>query len=353
MNKKKIQLDIDPRYNIMNMQDKYMNPDNTIRFVATDTTDLESISLKLYFKGRASDRVFYSQNNDPTFTNSINECKNHKIINNRLYSKPMVNMEPINLEKDKPIFDDILVPRCLTQPDSGNLKTAYINIYSLPEGTRLDKKCLKGLELNKQNSCLPYVRTITTGLLHALKLFNMGSSFYRHGNIFPHNIYFNIKKDAQRVFLDNMLYDSNKYDDINQKPFRRDMHMMADSLISFITGSPTNPLKEPLRSTFEIYHGIKRYLWDNFIDLPLKSSAINMQSNMKEGNGKCVTKAEWEFKLLKSVFNFIYRLKCTGTDPYNQFMDIDQALHHDFITSGMEVGPTAVGEQWDSSPADY
>ena len=128
MNKKKIQLDIDPRYNIMNMQDKYMNPDNTIRFVATDTTDLESISLKLYFKGRASDRVFYSQNDDPTFTNSINECKNHKIINNRLYSKPMVNMEPINLEKDKPIFDDILVPRCLTQPDSGNLKTAYINI---------------------------------------------------------------------------------------------------------------------------------------------------------------------------------------------------------------------------------
>ena len=353
MNKKSIQLEIDPRYQLMKMQDDYMNPDNTLRFVATDSTDLESVSLKLYFKGTASDRVFYSQNNDPTFTNSINDCKNYKVINNRLYNKPVVNNEPIDDKKDKAIFDDLRVPRCLTIPDNGNLKTNYINVFSLPEGTRLDRKCLKGESLTKQNSCMSYIRTISIGLLHGLKVLNMGNSFYRHGNIFPHNIYLNIKNDAQRVFLDNMLYDNNKYDDINQKPFRRDMNMMADTLVSILTGTATNILKEPVRSTFEIYHTIKKYLWDNNIDLSLKSSSINMASSIKEGSGKCLTRAEMEFKLQKTVFNFIYRLKCTGIDPNNQFMDIDQALNHEFITSGSLVGPTAPGEQWDSLPADY
>jgi hypothetical protein len=336
----------------MKTQDDFMNPDNTIRFIASDSTDLESVSLKLYFKGKPSNGNFYKQNEDPTFINSVNECKNHKVISNRLYNKASSNAAAID-EKDQPIYEDIKVPRCLTVPDMGNLETNYINIMSLPEGKPLDHKCLKGDNLNKGNSCITYMRTISSGLLHALKIFNMGNSYFRHANIYPHNVYLLIKNDTQRVFLDNMLYDSNKYDDISQKPFRRDMNLMADTLLQLITGTNSTVVKEPIQSTFKLYHSIRKYIWDNSIDLSMKSAAINFPSNLKEGNGKCITMTEFEFKLQKSIFNFIYRLKCTGVDKYNQFMDIDQALGHEFITSGLLTGPKAPGEQWDTLPADY
>jgi hypothetical protein len=337
----------------MRPQDEFMNSDNTLRFIAVDTTDLESVSIKMYFKGRPSSGNFYSQNDDPTFADSINECKNHKIINNRLYNKAVTNLQPINDQKDVPIFSDIKLPKCLTVADNGSLKTSYVNVFSLPEGSRLDQKCLKGDELNKSNSCLSYIRIISTGLLHSLKIFNMGNSFYRHGNIFPHNIYLLVKNDTQRIFLDNMLYDSNKYDDISQKPFKRDMNLMGDTLIQLLTGTSQEVVKAPIKSTFHLYHSIRKYFVDNNIDISLKSAAINMGNNLKEGNGKCVTMSEYEFKLQKSIFNFIYRLKCTGTEPSNQFMDLDQALKHDFIASVSETGPKAPGEQWDSLPSDY
>ncbi len=337
----------------MRPQDEFMNSDNTFRFIAIDSTDLESVSLKMYFKGTPSSGVFFSQNDDPTFKDSINECKNHKVINNRLYNKAATNIQPINDLTDISVFPDIKLPKCLSVPDNGSLKTSYVNIFSLPEGTRLDHKCLKEDELNKSNSCLSYMRIISSGLLHALKIYNMGNAFFRHGNIFPHNIYLLVQNDTQRIYLDNMLYDSNKYDDIAQKPFRRDMNLMGDTLIKLITGTAVDIVTAPIKSTFHLYHTIRKFIWDNSIDLSLKSAAINMGSNLKEGNGKCVTMSEFEFKLQKSVFNFIYRLKCTGIDPYNQFMDIDQALKHDFLASALEVGPKAPGEQWDSLPADY
>ena len=337
----------------MKPQDDFMNSDNTIRFIAIDTTDLESVSLKMYFKGSPSSGMFYSQNGDPTFQDSVNECKNHNTINNRLYNKAATNIQPINDLKDTPIYQDIKLPKCLTTKDLGGLKTSYVNVFSLPEGARLDHKCLKEDELNKSNSCLSYLRIISSGLIHELDVFNTGNNFYRHGNIFPHNVYLLVKNDTQRIFLDNMLYDSNKYDDINQKPFRRDMNLMADTLIKLITGTAKEVVMMPIKSTFHLYHSIRKYIVDNSIDLSLKSAAINMGNNLKEGNGKCVTMSEFEFKLQKSVFNFIYRLKCTGVEKPDQFMDINQALKHEFLSSVSQTGPTAPGEQWDSLPADY
>ena len=330
-----------------------MNPDNTVRFVGVDTTNLDSVGIKLYLKGSPSQGSFYSQNSDPTFQDSIKECVNNKIIINRLYNKPATFQGAIDERKESPQWPDIKLPRCITTPDNGKLKTNYINIFTLPEGTRLDRKCFKEEKLTKHNSCLPYLRLISSGLLHALKAMNMGNSYYRHGNIFPHNIFLLLRNDTERVFLDNMLYESNKYDDISQKPFKRDFNMMGDALIQMLTGTRKKIVKGPIKSTFELYHTIRKYFYDNTFEVSLKSAAINSALNIKEGNGKCITKTEFDFKLQKSLFNFIYRLKCTGVTPFNQFMDIDQALNHSFLTSGLQTGPKAPGEQWDSLPADY
>jgi hypothetical protein len=332
-----------------------INPDKTLRFVATDTTDQESVSLKLYFKDQPINKVFYSQNEDPTFENSRDDCKINKIINDRLYDRSAAYAKKTtDQQTGKAKYNDIKMPTCITVPDNGQLKTNYINVYTLPEGVRLDSKCMKGEYLNKGNSCLSYLRIISSGLLHAIKILNMGTTFYRHGNIFPHNTYLLVKNDTQRVFLDNMLYDNNKYSDISQKPFRRDFNMMADTLIDVLTGTNKTVVQEPVKSTFDLFMNIKKYFVDNSLDISLKSAAINMIGNhLKEGNGKMVTRAEFEFKLKKSVFNFIYRLKCTGTNPYNQFDSIEDALKHEFITSGALTGAMAPGEQWDSLPADF
>lgn len=324
-----------------------MNQDNTVRFTATDTTDMDSYSLKLYFKGKASEGKFYAQEPDPTFTSSISDCKNYRVINNRLYDKPAKYDKPITVN-DKPLYDDIKLPQCVTVPDNGSLKTNYINVFTLPEGVRLDKKCLKGDMLTKQNSCIPFLRNIGSGILHALKVLNMGTSFFKHGNVFPHNMYLLVKNDTQRVFLDNMLFDNNKYDDISQKPFKSDMNMLGDAFIKLLTGTEKIVVKD-VTSTFEVYHSIKKYFMESNININLKSSALNSPSNIKEGNGKCITKAELDYKLQKSIFNFIYRLKCTGTNPVNQFIDIDQAINHDFIKSAAKQG----ADSWDSLPADY
>lgn len=326
--------------------DDYLSIDKSLRFIATDTTNSDSIALKLYFKGNPGQANFFAQNTDPNFKVSINECRNVKIITNRLYNKPASYAKAIDPLKDSPIFDDIKLPECLSVPDSGSLKTAYINLFNLPEGERLDKKCLLGNGLNNQNSCLPYLKMIAGSVMHGLKVLNMGNSFFKHGNIATYNLFLLIKNDTNRVYLDNMLYENNKYDDINQKPFKADMNMFADTMIQLLTGSNSTVIKEPLTSTFDLYHQVKMYFINNNIDVALKSSAINMSNNIKEGSGKCVTKAEFDYKLQKSIFNFIYRLKCTGTSPTNQFMDIDQALNHDFLKSASD-------ENWDSLPADY
>ncbi len=85
MSRKEVQGLIDPRYVIMRPQDEYANPDSTLRFIATDTVNLESVSLKLYFKSHPFNKVFYSQDADPTFENSRDDCKMNQVIYKRLF----------------------------------------------------------------------------------------------------------------------------------------------------------------------------------------------------------------------------------------------------------------------------
>jgi hypothetical protein len=351
--KKKVQGDIDPRYNLLRLEDDFMNGDNSVRFVATDTTDLDTYTVKLYLKGTPTDGKFYNQNDDSSFKDSLDDCRNHKIVMNRLYNKPATNVNPINYKTETPIYTDIKLPACVTQKDSGGLKTDYLNIFTMADGERLDKKCLKGLELSKGNTCLPYLRLIVNGVLHAIKLYNMGNVFFKHGNIGLQNIFLLMKNDAEYVFLDNMLYDSTKYDDINNKPFKHDFNQLGDALIQLITGTHEPIIQEPLKSTFDLYHQIKTYFEINNLNVNINSAALNMGNLGKDSGGKPMTKSEYEYKLQKSVFNFIYRLKCTGINPANQFQDIDQALNHDFIKAAQQTGPDSPGEKWDTLPSDF
>lgn len=352
ISKKQIQMNVDPRYVVMRQMDDYMNIDNTIRFVATDTTDLESYALKLYFKGEAINGGFYSQVDDPSFQSSIDDCKTHKILMNRLYNRATINTLPINYKKEEPVYDDINLPKCVSISEEGVSKTYYKNIFTLPEGEKLSEKCLKGSDLNKLNSCFPYLRLVARGVLHAIKLLNKGNTYYKHGNISPANVYLLIKNDTQRVFLDNMLYENTKYDDVTKKPFKNDMNALGDTLIKVLFGTKSPNVTEPITSAFDLYHQVKKYFEKNNIDISIQSAALNI-NGLRSNDGKTMTRAEYEYKLQKSIFNFVYRLKCTGTSPTNQFMDIEQALNHDFIKSGFAKGNTAPGETWESMPADY
>jgi hypothetical protein len=94
---------------------------------------------------------------------------------------------------------------------------------------------------------------------------------------------------------------------------------------------------------------VQKYFQQNAIDINLNTAALNFSTNVNSDSGKLITKAEIDYLLNKSIFNFIFRLKCNQTQ---QFINIDQALEHDFIKS---LSPTNQQIPTDSinTPADY
>ena len=60
--------------------------------------------------------------------------------------------------------------------------------------------------------------------------------------------------------------------------------------------------------------------------------------------------AEYEFKLHKSIFNFIFRLKCSD-NPNDQFMDLNQVSEHEFMKDANENKLQM--DNWVLEPADY
>jgi hypothetical protein len=346
-----MQKQIDSRYTIRRIQDSMINEDNTLRFVVTDTNDMESYSLKLYMKGDQKKKEIYK--NQDNFISGQKDCANNRVIINRLYGLPLSSTESIT-NKIKPKLEHILFPICHSKPSTKNKNGYLVNIMSLPEGLRLDKKCLKYHELNKANSCIPFVKLVAKGLLNAIHILNMGQNFFRHGNIYPHNIYLFTKGPEKSIYLDNMLIDGTKYDDITHKPFRDDFNMMADTLLNLVTGTNENVLIDQdtknsitITGAYDIYHAVKSYFKKHNIYINLISKDLNiMGDTFKEG--KALSKAEIEYRLKDSLFNFIYRLKCVGMTPSDQFVEISQAQQHRFI-----IGMDTDVEQWDSLPSDY
>ena len=332
-----------------------INADNTVRFYVMDTTTKETMIMKLYFKGDPENRKFYQESEDPSFRDSVEECKDSKIITNRIFNKTITNTEAIVEGKDNTINANFEMTRCLTGSGSSGSNTAFFTIFSVPVGEKLSTKCLHDTQLNKDNSCAHYLKLISVGLLNGIKILNSGRNFYKHGNIRPHNIYLYVKNDTQKIFLDNMIYDKNVYDNMNDRPFKFDFNMLGETLLQLLTGTTKTEnviLKMP-DSTFQIYYQIRRYFLKYSIDVNLKVAALNIEGGILDYLGKCVTRAEYEYKLQKSIFNFIYRLKCSGTNPADQFMDIDQAINHEFIKSANGLGDRKKIDSWDINPADY
>jgi len=170
-----------------------------------------------------------------------------------------------------------------------------------------------------------------------------------------------------------MIYDSLKYDDIDSKSFKTDFNMLADLLIMVLTGSEDIKLREPLLNSYDLFLQVREFINERNLDIPLITNSLGVPEGFMTDNNKCKTMTELDNRLKKSIFNFIYRLKCAGTKKEDQFNEITQALNHEFIkaltggdgasgngsgSSGANAGAGGAGgekklEAWDASPADY
>jgi hypothetical protein len=350
---KKIQAQLDDRFVLLRTYDGIISTDNTIRFYVMDNTTKETLIMKLYFKGDPKSGEFYHENTDPNFKGSMEDCKKSKLIGNRVFGKPMSYADSIVEGKDKLKYPNFESTRCIMESGASGAKTAYYSIFTIPQGENLLLKCLHGDNLNSDNSCIQYLKLITGGIINGIKILNSGKQFYKHSNIRPNNIYLQRRNDTEKIILDNMVYDKETYDDPNNKPFKSDLNMLGETLIQMISGNsnPKQVMKEVPNSPFSIYFQVNKYLKNNSIDIELKQKSLGMKQEIENYLGKCVTLAEFEFKLQKSVFNFIYRLKCSGTNPNDSFMDLNQALKHEFMKEAL--GVNGHKENWDIEPADY
>lgn len=226
------------------------------------------------------------------------------------------------------------------------MKTHYLNIFTLPEGEDLYTKCIVDKNLDKHNSCILHLKKIARAVLKALQIFNAGKRFYKHGNLYPNNIYLYEKKEKKVIFIDNMLFDSVKYDDPNNKPFKTDFNLLADLLVNLLSGSIDFRLKDP-KNTFDVYAQIKKYYMKNKFPINLKSFHLNMPPKFMN-TPKCVTISELDYLLRNTFFNFVYRLKCTGTNKAFRFVEISQALKHGFVFKGEKEK-----QKWNDLPAEY
>ena len=325
---------VDPRFIIKYKMDEYVNNDKTLRFYATDQNLDSSVALKLYFNTNVKQCEFQNMEANPDFKESLDDCNSYKILNNRLYNQPSQNNDPIDTTANTPIYNDILIPQCISPKMDNKGKTHYINIFTLPDGENLKEKCIHGLNVTKNNSCISHVKSITTGLLHAMALFNSQNRFFKHSNLFPQNVYLYMKNEDKKVFLDNIFYDSMKYDDIEAKSFKSDFNMLGDLLIMILTGNEDVKLREPFLNTFDLFLQIREFIEDRNLEINLKTNNLGVPEGFMKDNLKCQTITELDHKLLNSIFNFIYRLKCSGTKSEDQFMEISQALDHQFINGG-------------------
>jgi len=68
--------------------DRYISQDKTLRFFASDINLAESRYAKLYFKGDPKSCNFHNHGLNPSYSDALEDCNNHKVIINRLYNRP-------------------------------------------------------------------------------------------------------------------------------------------------------------------------------------------------------------------------------------------------------------------------
>lgn len=353
MKKKKIQAQLDDRFVILRPYDGLISTDNSIRFYAMDTTTKETLLLKLYFKGDPKKAEFYHENKDPKFKVSAQDCQNSKLITNRVFGKPMTNTDSIIDGKDKLVYQNFESTRCLLESGASGAKTAFYSIFSVPTGEKLSEKCLHDDKLKYENSCIEFLKLVTGSIINGIKLLNSGKQFYKHSNIRPNNMYLYRRNDTEKIILDNIVFDKETYDDPNNKPYKSDLNMLGETLIQLLSGTAEtkNVIKSVPNSPFSIYYQIRRYFLKNSINIKIKQDSLGLKEDIPDYLGKYVTLAEYEYRLQKTIFNFIYRLKCSGTNPNDQFMDLDQALKHEFMKTALDT--KVPKDNWSVEPAHY
>lgn len=318
-----------------------------------DTTTKEVFLLKLYFKGDPQNGEFYHEETDPEFRDSLQDCSNAKLIYNRVYGKPLTNTEPIVEGKDQLVHPNMQTTNCVFNSGETMAKSAYYSIFEVPTGERLSEKCFHD-DLTSENSCIEFLRLITGGTINGIKLFNSEKQFFRHGNIRPNNLYLYRRNDTEKVVLDNMAYEKETYDDPTNQPFKSDLDMLGDTLIQLMTGTPDIDAviksKERPNSAFSYFTQIRKYFLTQFININPKQRALGVKDDIPDYLGKQVTIAEYEFKLEKSIYNFILRLKCSGNSN-NEFMDLNQVLEHEFMKDANERKDQK--DNWAVDPAHY
>lgn len=353
MKKKKIQAQLDDRFRVLRPYDGLISTDNSIRFYAMDTTTKETLLLKLYFKGDPKKGEFFHENTDPKFKVSQQDCQNSKLITNRVFGKPMTNTDTIVDGKDKLVYSNFESTRCIMESGASGAKTAFYSIFSIPTGEKLSTKCLHDDKLKSENSCIEFLKLTTGSIINGIKLLNSGKQFYKHANIRPNNMYLYRRNDTEKIILDNIVYDKETYDDPNHKPYKSDLNMLGETLIQMLSGTANTKevIKAVPNSPFSFYFQIRRYFLKKSINIKIKQRSLGIKEDIQDYLGKQVTLAEYEYKLQKSIFNFIYRLKCSGTNPNDQFMDLNQALQHEFMKDA--VDPKAPKDNWVVEPAHY
>jgi hypothetical protein len=124
-----------------------------------------------------------------------------------------------------------------------------------------------------------------------------------------------------------------------------------------IVGSDDEKIfNRPFFSPVDIWMQVQHYFNDNDIFVNLKPFSFNVPQKFGSPSKKISMIEDMEEYLKDSVYNFIYRLLCTGTNPISQFSDIKQALDHKFIkilSPDQQLAHQALSEAWNTFPADY
>jgi len=120
--------------------------------------------------------------------------------------------------------------------------------------------------------------------------------------------------------------------------------MLADLLVSLITGSENFKLEEP-KNAFHIYAQILKYYKKKNFPVELRNVHLNMPEKLS-GSRKLITLTEMEWMFRNTFFNFVYRLKGTANNQPSRFMDISQALKHAFLIT------KKTSQSW-NLPAEY
>ena len=345
---------IDSRYQILKLVDQKVGEDNSARFFCLDKTNNKTVSLKLFFKGMPHNCEFFNLAEDKVSTEASRDCKNINIINNRLYNLPP-DFEPnktgYEKYKGKEMFKDIQFPVCKgTNSNSGGVSNFY-QIYDLPEGENLKQKCILERNNTNEKSCIPILRTVAQGVLHGIQILNFGNKFFLHGNIEPNSLYIKLWSGENKIFLDNIKFETNNYNDKQNKPSSIDMDMLGDTLLKLLLGTDNlKSFKFPIKSSFDLYVKTKEYFKTQGLLINIKNQALNVPADIDSGTPKIVNLAENLDKLSKSIFDFIYKLKNTNVQPNNQFLEAAQALKHPFIESG--IPKNNFGVSLGSCPSD-